>query len=171
MKKSLSYVLPIAALVILALLAFRWLSNRPDSGTISPSAESAEGIEISDVTGEEAAPTGIIDMESTRLTTPESLETPAQGEVRYGKTVDNKTRFTISADLPKVNDNTEFYQLWIEGDKGRKKAMRLSYEKGGYMAEGELSAEFEQVKVVVSKEITDDDQVEEVQLEGMINLK
>lgn len=171
MKKSLSYVLPLLALLVLGLLAFRWLSNKPGNGTIPETAESAEGIEINDVTGDQAKPQGIADMESTKLTSPSTVKTPEQGEVRYGKTSDDKTRFTISADLPELKDKKEFYQLWIEGEKGRKKAMKLSFEKGGYMAEGNLSSEFKQVKVIISKEKNDDAELEEVQLEGTINLK
>jgi hypothetical protein len=169
MNKTLSYVLPIVALAILAFLAFRWMRSQPNTGSITPNAESAEGIEISDLTGDETRPTGMADQQTTRMSQPENAETPAQGTVRYGTTDDNKTNFTVTADLEEPAAG-EFYQLWIEGEKGRKKAMRLVYEKGGFMTEGALSAEFDQVKFIISKEKTDDDQIEEVQLEGTINL-
>ncbi|MEO8581942.1 MAG: hypothetical protein ABI425_05215 [Patescibacteria group bacterium] len=172
MKKSMSYVLPLAALAILGFLAFRWLRSEPGNpGSISPTAESAEGIEISDLTGNESKPTGMVDTQRVKLTQTTPSETPEQGEVRYSKTDDNATRFTVSADLPELKDNSSFYQLWMEGDKGRKKAMKLSFEKGGYVSEGVLSSNFDEVKIIISKETKDDDQMEEVQLEGTINLK
>lgn len=168
MQKSLSYVLPIAALAILAFLAFRWLRTQPAApqGSIS---ESAEGIEISDLTGDETRPTGMVDQQTVKLNQATSSAVPQQGEVRYNKTTDDKTQFTVSADLPELKSG-EFYQLWVEGDKGRKKAMKLVYEKGGYMTEGTLSSEFDQVKVIISKETKDDEELETVQLEGTINL-
>lgn len=171
MKKQLSYVLPLAALAILAFLAFRWMRSQPGNpGSITPNAESAEGIEISDLTGNEAKPTGMKDQQSAKMTQPEDITTPGQGTMRYGTTADGKTSFTVSADLPELKSGEGFYQLWIEGDKGRKKAMKLVFEKGGYMTEGALSAEFDQVKMIISKETKDDDQLEQVQLEGTINL-
>ena len=175
MKKSLSYALPAAALIILVLLAFRWLSNRPgNQGAISDTAQSAEGIEINDLTNDTARPTGIVDMESVKLNTPVNATAsavPVQGEVRYAPLSDDSTRFTISADLPELKASDEFYQLWVEGAKGRKKAMKLTLGKAGYIAEGALSSEFDQVKVIISKEKKDDEQIEDVQLEGTVNLK
>lgn len=173
MKKALSYALPAAALIILVLLAFRWLSNRPNSGMISDTAQSAEGIEINDLTNDTVKPTGISDMESVQLSEPDNAmdTTPVQGEIRYAPLKDDTTRFTVSADLPELKTDEGFYQLWVEGEKGRKKAMKLVVGKGGYMAEGALSSEFNQVKVIISKEKVDDDTVEEVKLEGTVNLK
>lgn len=175
MKKSLSYALPAAALIILVLLAFRWLSNRPGpGGAISDTAQSAEGIEINDLTNDTQRPTGIADMESVKLNTPANATAsaaPVQGEVRYAPMADDSTRFNVSADLPELKAGSEFYQLWVEGEKGRKKAMKLSLGKAGYIAEGALSSEFDQVKVIISKERVDDEQIEDVQLEGTINLK
>lgn len=176
MKKSFSYILPIAALFVLALLAFRWISSRPNQGSITPTAQSAEGIEINDLTGDEKAPSGMKDAEMVKLTAPESTSSamtkaPSAGEIRYTVDPNDKTRFTVSANLPKLDEKSGFYQLWIEGSKGRKKAMRLEFEKGGYVADGSLSAEFDEVKVIVSKEQTDDDQLEEVVLEGVVPLK
>ncbi len=172
MKKPLSYVLPTIALVIIVFLAFRWLRGANNQGSITPTAESAEGIQISDLTGDEEKPTGMKDQEVVKLTQPSpAAQVPEQGEVRYSPSSDNKTQFTVSADLPELKDDSSFYQLWVEGDKGRKKAMRLVYEKGGYITGGSLSSEFDKVKVIISKETKDDDEMEEVQLEGTINLK
>lgn len=174
MKKTLSYALPAAALIILVLLAFRWLSNRPNNGMISDTAQSAEGIEINDLTDDSEKPTGITDMETVKLNEPANATdsvSPVQGEIRYAPLADDSTRFTISADLPDLKTDEGFYQLWVEGEKGRKKAMKLVVGKGGYMAEGSLSSDFDSVKVIISKEKVDDDKIEDVKLEGTVNLK
>jgi len=169
MKKALSFLFPLAALLLIAILAFRWMTNKPAApqGSIS---QSAEGIEISDFTDDDLSPQGVEDMESVKLSSPTG-EASAQGQIRYAQDeANNKTQFTVAATLPELNADEGFYQLWFEGDKGRKKAMKLVIGKGGFMGEGALTSDFDTVKVLISKEKVDDDTLEELRLEGTLDL-
>jgi hypothetical protein len=169
MQKTLSYLIPLGALLIVVILAYRWVKNTPPQGAITPAAESAEGIEITDVTGNETSPLGVVDSTVVKLN-PTTQTEPVSGEVRYSETTPEAVRFTVFANLPELTIG-QVYQLWIEGEKGRKKAMRLEVGKGGYFAEGNLTADFNQVKFIVSKEVKDDDQLEEVLLDGVVTIK
>lgn len=166
MKKNLSYLFPLVAILVIAILAFRWLNAKPETpGQVS---SSAEGIEISDVVSDEERPNGVADVETVEL---ESTSQTAAGEIRLGQPLETGERvFTLMTNLPDLREDEGKYQVWFEGEKGVKKAMQLVFNKGGYMAEGKLSAEFESVKVIVSQEKTDDTQLEEVLLQGQVNL-
>lgn len=168
MQKSLSYLLPLVALLILVMLVFRWYNSIRPEGEVSGSAE---GIEITDLTSDDQAPLGVEDSISIPLEPNEEVG-QYQGEIRLGNEPDESgsTPFSISASLPELEDGEGFYQVWFEGEKGRKKAMRLSYKKGGYMGEGKLSSEFTSLKMTISKEMNDDDEIEEVMMEGTVNL-
>ena len=170
MKKSLSYLLPLAAFVLLAIIGIRWLNARNNKTGEIPL--SAEGIEISDLTGEEQATLGVMDAKAVELTAPESSKVVAKGEIRVGEKLETtgRTPFTLTAQLPELKTADGYYQVWFEGEKGPKKASRLVREKGGYVLDGAISSEFNSVKVIVSKEKQDDTQIEEVVLEGNLDL-
>ncbi len=170
MNKSLSYLLPIAGLLLLAVVGIRWLNARDAQNGQIPL--SAEGIEISDLTGEEQSSMGIEDAETTTLSIPESSTVTGKGEIRVGEKIvsTGRTPFTLTTQLPELKATDGFYQVWFEGEKGPKKAMRLVREKAGYVIDGAISSEFEQVKVIVSKEKQDDAQIEEIVLEGNLDL-
>lgn len=164
MQKSLTYLLPLAALLIIAVVGFRWINNRPEpTGEVT---ENAQGIEISDLTGDESTPSGVVDRETVKL---ESKVQMAQGQIRYNEIEGDRIQFTVQGTMPELKEN-EHYQLWFEGDKGPKKGSRLIPNKGGYLSEGIVSSEFDTLKVVVSKETNDDNTIEEVVLEGNVTL-
>lgn len=165
MKRSLSYLLPLAALLLVAVLGFRWLNNRPTSdGDIT---QNAEGIEISDLTADDPAPEGVADRETVRL---DSKVEMARGDIRYSLLDEDRVQFSVQSTLPELEEG-QHYELWFEGEKGPKKAMRLIENKGGYLGQGTLSSEFSNIKVIVSRESTDDNTIEEVMLEGMVELQ
>lgn len=171
MKKTFSYLLPAAALLLLAVVGIRWLNSRnAQNGQIS---QSAEGIEITDLTGGEQMTLGVNDAKSISLTVPESSEVTGTGELRLGEKIENSDRipFTLIAQLPELKADEGFYQVWFEGERGPAKAMRLVREKTGYVVDGALTSQFDQVKVIISKETQDDAQVEEVVLEGNVELE
>lgn len=164
MQRSLSYLLPLAALLLVAVLGYRWLNNRPsDAGDIT---QNAEGIEIADLTGDEPTLSGVDDRTTVQL---ESTDDMARGDLRYSLVGEDQVQFSVQATLPELEEN-EHYQLWFEGEKGPKKAMKLIPNKGGYLGQGTLSSEFDAIRVMVSKESTDDNTIESVILEGNLEL-
>lgn len=170
-KVLVSYLLPIAALLLLAIVAFRWLNARNNqNGQINTSPE---GIEISDLTGDEQMTLGVNDVQSAPLTVPETVNIIGQGEIRLGEPLVGAQTipFTITTQLPELTPEEGFYQVWFEGEKGPKKAMRLVREKAGYVGDGAISSEFSELRVMVSHEMQDDNQIEELVLEGIVNLE
>lgn len=164
MNKSLSYLLPLGAGLLLAVLAFRWFSDRPaPTGDIS---QNAEGIEIRDVVDDQTSPEGVADRDVVQL---ESENEMASGEIRYSLTDNNDLGFSVQASLPELSEG-QIYQLWFEGERGARKAVQLQPHKGGYLGEGLLSSEFRELKVIVSRETTDDNTIEEVMLGGTISI-
>ena len=170
MKKSFSYLLPFFLLLVTAILVFRWLQSRPTGLDINGATE---GIEISDLTGDEVSPLGSSDAQKVNLSpiNEESSE-PMTGEIRYTASNDgSKTNFTVFTMLPELSTGEGSYQVWFEGDKGRTKAMKLHFAKGGYLGEGSISSDFDEVNVLISQEQVDDNTVEKELLSGTIQLK
>lgn len=163
-KQFLPFLFPSAAIVLVAILAWRWYQLRQNSvGQIS---EFAQGVEIEDLTDTNPQNnlTGIDDLETLPL---ESQSEDAMGEVRY-ELSDEKVKFSVNAGLPL--DEEANYQVWLKevGGPAIRKAFNLNFSKGGYMGSAAISAETLPFEVVVSKESVDDNLMEDVLLRGVL---
>lgn len=159
MNKYLPFVFPLAALLIVLFLAFRWFSMQTNR-----SADIGEGVEIEDLTLEqESMLRGTDDLQQVELQTPDT-ETEGQGDIRY-KISDERVRFSVNANLPQPEG---FYQVWVRSGETQQKAFRLLPDKGGFMGSAALNQSALPFEVIVSQETEDDDQLEQVILRGRI---
>ena len=163
-KQFLPFVFPSAAIILVIVLGVRWYRLRSDQlGKIS---EFAEGVEIEDLTGIEknTVLNGVGDIQTLEL---ESENEIFLGEARY-EFIDNKVKFSISASLPK--SGTAKYQVWLKeiGGQAIRKAFVLEMLKGGYTGSAAISDKTLPFEIVVSKEMIDDELMEEVLLRGIL---
>lgn len=169
MKKYLPFVFPAAALVIVALLAFRWYNMQTTTpGEVGPSSF-AEGVQIEDLTDTERNQVmlGAGDFETTMLENSEQAPADTMGQVRY-EIMDGKVRFSVMAGLPELTAGQ--YQVWlkdIESDAIRK-AFALEFSKGGHLGSAAISEEVLPFELIVSEEMVDDDQPEKIIMRGQI---
>jgi hypothetical protein len=164
MKKALPFVFPVAALVLVAFLAFRWYGQQTTrTGEIS---EFGEGIAIEELSNSEldSVIKGTGDYKTVALEGGEDV----LGGIRY-EIADGKVRFSVSASLPELE--TGMYQVWLKATDSEaiKKAFRLEYAKGGFMGSAAISEETVPFEVLVSREMSDDDTLEEIVLRGVIS--
>ncbi|MBU0576215.1 hypothetical protein KJ707_01145 [Patescibacteria group bacterium] len=164
LKQLLPFVFPATAIILVVILAVRWYGLRSDQlGKIS---EFAEGVEIEDLTSIErnTVLNGVKDVQTLDL---EGEDETTLGEVRY-EFAENKVKFSVTASLPKTD--TAQYQVWLKEVGGRavRKAFTLEMSKGGYTGSAAISDETLPFEVVVSKEMVDDDLMEQVLLRGVL---
>lgn len=164
LKQLLPFVFPTAAIVLVIVLAVRWYQLRSEQlGKIS---EFAEGVEIEDLTQVEPdlALNGVPDAETVEL---EGDSESAAGDIRY-ELADGKVKFSVSATLPQSEEGK--YQVWLKEVDGQavRKAFVLQILKGGYSGSAAISDETLPFEVVVSKEVVDDNLMEQVLLRGML---
>lgn len=168
MKKALPFVFPVAALLLVAFLAFRWYGQQTTpEGDI---AEFGEGVEIEELSSTELDNVikGVGDFETIELEpASEEQATQALGGVRY-EIADGRVRFSVSASLPELESG--MYQVWLKATDSDavRKAFVLEYSKGGYMGSAAISEETLPFEVLVTREETDDDTPEEVILRGVL---
>lgn len=169
MKKFLPFVFPVAAFVIVAVLAFRWynLQTEPQGET---SSTFAEGVQIEDLTEDERNQVllGAGDFETVELVNSDEAADDMMGQIRY-ELKDGKVRFSVMAGLPELS--TGQYQVWlkdIESDAVRK-AFVLEFMKGGHQGSAAISEKVLPFEVIVSEEMVDDDQIEKVLMQGTIS--
>lgn len=165
MKKVLPFVFPVAALLIVLFLAYRWYGQRVErGGDVGPGGEGVEIEELSDTEREDIL-RGAGDYETVNLTAGEG-QTGA-GKVRYDVN-DNRVTFSVNADLEELKDG--FYQVWVKSPDSDEmsKAFVLELGKGGYMGTGAISADQLPLEVVVTLEFIDDNTPEEVVLRATI---
>lgn len=164
MEKFAPYIFPTIALLIVVFLTFRWYNMRTQrDGEIS---QFAEGVEIENLSESEldGVLKGTDDMKTVKMIN----SGEGSGEIRY-EIKNGRVLFTVNAQLPELTDGN--YQVWlksVEKDDYRK-AFSLEYGKAGYYGSAALSEEVLPFEVVVTKEMINDDQVEEVLLNGVIN--
>lgn len=163
MKKVLPFVFPVAALLLVAFLAFRWYGQRTErTGEIS---EFGEGIEIEELSSSEldSVVKGTGDYKTVELEGGEDV----LGGIRY-EIADGKVRFSVSASLPELEEGQ--YQVWLKAmdSDAMRKAFTLEYAKGGFMGSAAISEETLPFEVLVSREMSDDDTLENVVLRGVI---
>lgn len=163
LKQFLPFVFPTAAIILVAILAFRWYRMRNDQ--IGKISEFAQGVKIEDLTEAErkSALSGVKDVKTLPL---QAENDDAMGEVRY-EFGDGKVKFTVTANLPKED---AMYQVWLKEVDGQaiRKAFSLKMMKGGYTGSAAISAETLPFEVVVSKEKVDDNLMEEILLRGVL---
>lgn len=164
LKQFLPFVFPTAAIILVIILGVRWYNLRNEQlGKIS---EFAEGIEIEDLTGTDrhTALNGVKDVETLNL---EGEDETAIGQVRYEFDQD-KVKFSVTASLPE--SEIAQYQVWLKEVGGRavRKAFALEMLKGGYTGSAAISDETLPFEVVVSKEMVDDELMEQVMLRGVL---
>ncbi|HEX7018342.1 MAG TPA: hypothetical protein VF209_05560 [Patescibacteria group bacterium] len=165
MKKVLPFVFPVAALLIVLFLAYRWYGQRVDRvGDVGPGGEGVEIEELSDAEREEIM-RGAGDYETVNLTAGEGQT--ASGRVRYD-VQDERVSFSVSADLADLEAG--FYQVWLKSpdSEAMTKAFTLEMGKGGYTGTGAVSADQLPLEVVVTRELNDDDTPEDVVLRATI---
>lgn len=164
MKKVLPFVFPVAAFALMAFLVFQWYGrNTATSGDI---AEFGEGIEIEELAGPEldSVMKGTGDYSTVKLEGSEE----AMGQVRY-EIKDGKVRFSVSAGLPEIEAG--MYQVWlkaVDSDASRK-AFTLEFSKSGYTGSAAISEETLPFEVVVTREMSDDDTMEQMVLKGTLS--
>jgi len=166
MKKYIPFVFPALALAIVIFLGYRWYSSQTvkSNGQISAFGE---GVQIEDLSSDQVnklKKAGSKDLPSVEL----KGEGEAAGQVRY-ELANGKVAFTVSADLAALK-NGEFYQVWLKevGGDSKKKAFKLEFGKGGFVGWGAVLEDTMPFDIVVSREKTDDDQIESTQLTGTV---
>ncbi len=168
MKKFIPFIFPAAAILIILILAFRWYSMRT-SQTETP-APFAEGVEIENLTDteENEVARGVGDYKSVEMSNSSENETDL-GTIRY-EIKDGKVRLSVLATLPELTDGG-VYQVWFKEVNGEaiRKAFTLEMSKGGYIGSASISSEVLPFEVIVSKEMTQDDTLEETVLSGTVS--
>lgn len=170
MKKFLPFVFPAAALLIVAVLAFRWYSTQIQPvGEVGP-ATFAEGVQIEDLstTEQNQVMLGAGDYETVMLEPSSSSDSAEMmGQVRY-ELADGKVKFSVMAGLPMLE--TGRYQVWLKSveSEALRKAFVLEFSKGGYLGSAAISEDVLPFEVILSQESVDDNSLERVLLRGTI---
>lgn len=162
LKQLLPFVFPTAAIVLVAILAVRWYRLRSERmGQIS---EFAEGVEIEDLT--DNGMMMVNDYDNVAMT---SQDETAEGQIRY-ELADGRVRFSVTAYLPEEDGVT--YQVWLQDLEGTsiRRAFTLEMLKGGYTGSAAISDETLPFEVLVSREMVNDNAVEEVLLRGTLEM-
>ena len=168
MNKYLPFVFPLAALIIVVFLAYRWFSMQTDR----PSPDIGEGVEIENLTPDEQANivrgTGDFQQADLEAVPAEGEETQAgapEGAIRY-EIKDGRVVFSVMADLAEPKEG--FYQVWLNSGDTQQKAFRLTMNKGGLSGSAALNQSAMPFDVIVSQETTDDETMEQVILRGRV---
>lgn len=162
LKKYYPFVFPTLSLILVLILAFRWYNLRTQREELT----TEEPIQIQNLTEEEQAIVkGVEDVASTELTG----EASASGQVRFSVKED-RLLLSVQADLPELTEGN--YQVWLKGkDQVEfKKAFVLDYGKAGYTGSAAVGVEIAPVSVKVSREMIDDDKIEQEILSGLVEI-
>jgi hypothetical protein len=165
MKKYTPFVFPAIALLIVLFLGYRWYSTQ--AKPIGQISDFGEGVKIEDLSADEATKLngGAKDLPTVELKGTDE----AAGRVRY-EIKDGRVSFTVTADVAVLEEGQGFYQVWLKqvGGESKKKAFVLVDSKAGYIGSAAVPADSLPFEVVVSKETTDDEQMEVSILSGTI---
>lgn len=169
MKKYLPFVFPVAAFVIVGLLAFRWYNLQTQPAGEVGSSSFAEGVQIEDLTDTERNQVmlGAGNIETIELQNSDEAGDEVMGQLRY-EIIDGRVRFSVMAGMPELNQG--MYQVWLKdvNSDAVRKAFVLDFSKGGYLGSAAISEDVLPFEVIVSKEMTDDDQIETVLMRGVV---
>jgi hypothetical protein len=165
-KDILPFIFPLAALLLVAVLAVRWYKLRNQQ--VGQVSEFAEGVEIENLSESERQKVmqGAGNGEVVNLQK-EAADETAMGEIRY-ELSGGKVLFTVNATLPELTEG--MYQVWLKdtSSDSMKKAFVLELSKGGYTGSAAISEETLPFEVVISKEMVDDQAMESLMLRGKI---
>jgi hypothetical protein len=165
MRRLLPFLFPLIALIVVLALAYRWFTTQTTRpiGTTTPFADQIAIEELNTNANTTRRP--VKDMKSVEMKAAEGSE--AMGTIRY-EIVDGKVYFTVAANLPELEKGK--YQVWLKDvhNENRRKAFALTMEKGGYTGSAAISAQILPFEVLVSKEMSDDEQIEVTVLRGVI---
>lgn len=163
MKKLYPYIFPAVALLFVLFLLFRWYNLRTQREGMTSLL--SDGVEIENLDPSEAS--NFLKGADDYMTVSLDGEEGMIGEIRY-EIVDERISFSVSAVLPKLSEGE--YQVWLKetDGEGMRKGFVLEYLKGGYIGSAAISADTLPFKVVVSKEMASDAELEEVILKGVI---
>jgi hypothetical protein len=176
MKRFTPFIFPIIVLLIVGFLAWRWYDLRAERA--AQRLDFGEGVEIENLTDDERSEVtrGVGDFETVELERPETEEgreplagtEMATGVFRY-EVRDNRVRFSVMANLPESSEGR--YQVWLKevDGEGVRRAFVLVPGKGGFEGSAAVSAELLPFEVLVTRELSDDDTVEDVILRGRVN--
>ena len=163
MKKYLPFIFPAIAILIVIFLAVRWYNlNTDKKGQVN---EFAQGIEVEDIDLQDImAKNGAKDLEKVDLN---DNEGKSLGSIRY-QIENQKVQLSVLASLPELTAGR--YQVWFKqvDSDAVKKAFVLSEAKGGFLGSAAISADVLPFEVVVSKELVDDNILEEIVLKGLM---
>jgi isocitrate dehydrogenase len=163
MKKFLPFVFPLAATIIVLLLAFRWYSARTQRETTTPMAE---GVQIENLSESELKNVlrGVGDVKTVNMT---SETEEVAGSIRY-EIVDGKVRLSVTANLPELTEGQ--YQVWFkEANKEKAQpAFVLEDGKAGFIGSAAIDQDSLPLEIIVSKELRPDNEIEQVLLRGTV---
>ena len=163
LKKYYPFIIPVVSLLLVIFLAFRWYNLRTQRDKDLKFNE----VKIENLTPQDQIVIGSPDTSTVSLK-PENEEL-ATGQVRY-RIVDERVLFSVSADLAQIDKGA--YQVWISTKDQVifQKAFVLEYGKGGYVGSASVSKEQLPLEIIVSQELTVDDQIiEQELLRGVID--
>ena len=158
MRRFAPLLFPIAAVLIVLLLLYRWYSMRTDQ--VADPVEFGEGVEIENLSEDELIQ-GTGDYESVQLEPPAQTEdqasesadpqVPVSGEIRYQIDGD-RVRFSVIAQLPEMESGS--YEVWLRGldGQGARRAFALDSMKGGFSGSAELPTTLLSFEVVVTQQ-------------------
>ena len=163
MKQNPMVLLPIVLVVILgAYLGIRWWNSRVET---LPKQMISENAAV-----DEQGQTLLKNFKMTEQNTVQ-LKPVNQGDQSYGvvRWSDNKESLTVVASLPVLTKGS--YEAWMSDGQKTTKLGTLRVEKGGYLLDykgtSTLSSTF---TVTVSRELKNDDSIEEQILEGTVQI-
>lgn len=171
MKQQLTpYIFPAIALIIVAILVFRWYRLNTQNSGIIP--DFGEQVQVQDLSPEErdTIMRGTGDYATVTLQPEGETDEPMIGEVRYDRSGE-RVRFTVSAELPELEAG--LYQVWLRDTSRQsvKPVFTLEAAKGGYMGSASLLQSALPVEVVISRETELGEQPTEILMVGTIPLE
>lgn len=148
MKRYTPYILPLLVVGVVFFLVVRWYNQR--SQQVDDSLF-AEGVEIENLSEEEAQNLqSTNDFELVELE-PASEESSVSGSVRYDVD-EERVRFTVSV-LDEAEDPAD-YTVWLKevGGQALRQAFALEMKKGGMIGSASLPADLLPFEVLVTDE-------------------
>lgn len=174
MRRIAPFIFPALALLIVAVLLYRWYSLRTArEGRLTPGesvtqVEELEGLAQATPGAKLSLLPGAPDMQTVDLK-PQATSSAALanviGVVRY-RMEKEEVSLGVFAELP--DQKTGVYQVWLQGAGQAIKVFALELGKGGYTGSMTIHRGQLPVDVIVSYEQTNDSKIEQIILKGRI---
>lgn len=164
MNKFLPFVFPVIALLVIGFLTYRWYAmNTPErEGQVS---QFGEGVSIDNLSANDQQKMllGATDAKTVELTG----EGEQAAEVRY-ELKESKVNFSVMAVL--AEPEVGYYQVWLQSPDAQdaRRAFVLAAGKGGFIGSASVPESLLPFQVVISREQTTDDTLEEIVLKGTL---